>query len=55
MYQILGINYPQQGTRITPTSASSNESVGNGEEGMREWEGRWEFEYMEFKNENKTP
>ena len=35
--QILGINHPQQGVRITPTSASSNESVGNGEEGMREW------------------
>ena len=25
--QILGINHPQQSTRITPTSASSNEGV----------------------------
>ena len=35
--KIFGINYPQQGARITPTSAPSNVSVwGNGEEGMRE-------------------
>ena len=34
--QILGIKHPQQGARITPTSAPSNESVGKGEEGMRE-------------------
>ena len=34
------INYPQQGARITPTSMPSNESVGSGEEGMREWEDR---------------
>ena len=34
--QSFGINHPQQGARITPTSAPSNESVGNGE-GMREW------------------
>ena len=26
--QIFGINHPQQGARITPTSAPSNESVG---------------------------
>ena len=26
--QSLGINYPQQGARITPTSAPSNVSVG---------------------------
>ena len=26
--QILAVNFPQQGARITPTSAPSNESVG---------------------------
>ena len=47
--KILGINYPQQGARITPTSAPSNGSVGNGEEGMREWGDRWEFDCRTLK------
>ena len=51
----MGINRSQQGTRITPTSAPSNESVGNGEEGMGEWGDRWELGCMDLQTENKNP
>ena len=38
MYQILGINYPHQGARITPTSVPSNESVGEMEKDLENGE-----------------
>ena len=32
-----------------------HESVGSGEEGMREYGYRWEFDCMELKNKTKIP
>ena len=36
IYPILGIKYTYPSASTTPTSASSHESMGNGEVGMRE-------------------